>query len=384
MKFLRCAFCVLFVAIAQVRAQEDVDEKVDDFKPTIDDDMILYTQKWAVKLGFRDISGAKSSFSGTGKISSVQDIGPDEPLTNVRQRNYQDGSVLRDTRALVDPAGRTTPITPDGKTNSWTFASDTQAEINGIIQMHTYSAEVSEASHEKGSGSNLGVDLSVERDMGKLWGGKMQWGVIAGVSINGVSASTTGALTANITTITDYYSLFGQTAPTAPYSSPQSTGGADTTVLIGNVPIARGTSQATSMTAVTNSSRLKGAYMTFRAGPTLFVPISEHFSGTFSAGVALAYTGTTYEVTQTFVPETGDAIVQTIRDGASSLLPGFFVDANLQYAMNETAGLYLGGVYQNTGTFDQEITDLAGQSKYTTHVDLSKLQGIRAGVSFKF
>lgn len=381
MKFLRCAVCVLLVSVCQLRAQQDVDEEVDDFKPTIDDDMILYTQKFAFKLGFRDISGAKSSFSGSGVISSISDIGE---KTGVQVRNYHDGSVFLDSRTVTDPAGRNVPITPDGKTNQWTYASESQAAINGLMQMHTYSAEITDVTREKNPSGNLGVDLSLEREMGKLFNGKIKWGIIGGVSINGLSATAGNQVPVTITTVTDYYSLFGQTAPTAPHTGTSSVGTVDTTVLIGNQPLERTTTVTTSDTAVTNVSRLRGAYMTFRAGPTLFVPITERFSGTFSAGFALAYSGTTYEVSQTFVPDTGDTVVQTLRDGESKLLPGFYADASLQFAVNDIAGFYLGAIYQNTGSFDQSITDSAGDSKYTTHVDLSSLQGVRAGVSFKF
>ena len=136
--------------------------------------------------------------------------------------------------------------------------------------------------------------------------------------------------------------------------------------------------------AITNISKLRGGYLTFRAGPTLFVPITEKFSGHFSIGVAVAYAGSTYEVSQTFRPDTGTEVSEIVRDGASTFLPGFYVDADLQYALNESSGFYLGAVYQSTGSYTQNITDLQNTSEYTTKVDLSSLQGIRAGMSFKF
>lgn len=381
MKLLRCAACVLLIAFVQVRAQQDVDEEVDDFKPTLDDDMILYTQKFAFKLGFRDISGAKSGFSGSGHINSRSSIGD---ATGVVARTYHDGAVYLDGRYSTDPAGRTQPISPDGKSNQWTYFSESQAAINGLMMMHTYSAAITDFERTKNPSGSFGVDLSIEREMGKLFGDKIKWGVIGGVSINGLSVTAGSTLPITLTTVTDYYSLFGQAAPTAPHTSSDSVGTVDSTVLIGNEPLARTTTITTKDAAVTNVARLKGAYMTFRAGPTLFIPITEKFSGTIAAGLALAYTGTTYEMTQTYIPDTGDQLVQTIRDGASNLLPGFFVDANVQYSFTDTAGLYLGAVYQNTGSFDQTIEDADTDSKYTTHVDLSKLQGIRAGVSFRF
>jgi hypothetical protein len=134
---------------------------------------------------------------------------------------------------------------------------------------------------------------------------------------------------------------------------------------------------------------LRGAYITFRAGPTLFVPISERFSASFSAGAVLVYAGSSYEVSQTFKPETGDEIgldptQPLLASTTSKLLPGFYADANLQFTLTDTAGFYFGGIYQSSGDYDQEVETPDGLSKYTARVDLSKLQGIRAGVTFKF
>ena len=40
----------------------------------------------------------------------------------------------------------------------------------------------------------------------------------------------------------------------------------------------------------------------------------------------------------------------------TALLPGYYVDAAFQYAMTETAGLYLGAIYQSSGDYVQEVT----------------------------
>ena len=98
----------------------------------------------------------------------------------------------------------------------------------------------------------------------------------------------------------------------------------------------------------------------------------------------IAYAGTTYDVNQSFTPKTGDTILTTMGSADDAFLPGYYVDANLQFAMTETSGLYLGAVYQSSGDYTQEVTSEDGLSKYSTRVDLSALQGVRAGVSFKF
>src|SRR5690606_5414068 len=125
-----------------------------------------------------------------------------------------------------------------------------------------------------------------------------KWGVIAGVSINQILATTKSEVQADITTTTDYYSLGGQAAPQAPYQGPTSNGGVDTTTLLWSELLHRQIVTASSLTAVVNEWKLRGAYMTFRAGPTLMLPITKRFSASVSAGGVLVYAGSTYEVKQ--------------------------------------------------------------------------------------
>ena len=67
MKFLCRALCVLFIATCAVRAQDE--SPLGDFAP-LDDDLVLYIPKFAVKLGFRGISGVKTSFGENGALFS--------------------------------------------------------------------------------------------------------------------------------------------------------------------------------------------------------------------------------------------------------------------------------------------------------------------------
>jgi hypothetical protein len=187
-----------------------------------------------------------------------------------------------------------------------------------------------------------------------------------------------------VVTTTDYYSLLGQAAPEAPFSGPGFTGAVDTTPLLGSELLLRTIQTSSTPAAILSSWKLKGAYLTFRAGPSLFIPITSRFSASVSAGAVLVYAGTTYDVTQSFKPNTGDAITESFTSNDDAFLPGFYVDASLQFAMNETAGLYLGAVYQSSGDYIQDAVSEDGESVYSTRVDLSKLQGVRAGVSFKF
>jgi len=389
MKKFRHAFCVLFVAFCAcaVRAQKEDDSSIPDYTPTADDDLVLYIPKHSVRLGFRALSGAKTSFGGQGLLMlSTQSIGAE---TGVANRIYSDGSVSPDGRTLIDPSGNTVPIAPDGRTNTWSFIDSSQGtEVPGFIAMHAYSAKTTDASfHEKDPSLALGVEIASEREMGKVFGSRMKWGLIAGLSVNQIYATTSANLAADVTTTRDLYSLGGQAAPdvsSTPYVAPVNSGGVDVSVLLGDQPLDRSTKTASIANEVLSTWKLRGAYVTMRAGPTLYLPVTSRFSATFSAGAVLVYAGTTYEVTQSFKPETGDEVSQFVTNTKNALLPGFYVDADLQFAMTDTSGLYLGAVYQNSGDYVQTVSSTDGLSTYMTRVDLSSLQGIRAGVSFKF
>lgn len=393
MNFFCRTLCVLLITVSMVRAQYEDAESFGDYQPTLDDDLIQYVPKYTVRLGFRGITGVKSQFGGQGTItprffaaSPTQllpvDIGDAD---GVRARVYHDGYVLLDTRTTMDPAGGTEPIAPDGFTNSWIFTNSEQATPDGLMAMHSYSATLTNPGFEDEEPPfGLGVEIASERDFGSVFGTRLQWGVIGGMSVNQFNAIKRTAVNADITTVTDYYSLGGQAAPEPRTPFPQFTSGVDTSTLLGNEILLRTTTTEASSDLLTTRWQSRGAYVTLRAGPTLFVPFSKGFSASFSAGPVIVYAGSTYSITQNFEPETGDPAEQFTSDEKSTLLVGFYVDANVQWAMTETAGLYLGAVYQNSGDYTQTVTTDDQAATYSNRVDLSKLQGIRAGVNFRF
>ncbi len=315
-------------------------------------------------------------------LSSVDDIG--DP-TGVRGRLYHDGYVALDARTLTDPAGNAVPISPDGRTNTWKMTDASQIdEAPGFVALHTYDAMLTDSAfHEQNPGLGLGVELALERDLGKLMKTRMQWGLIGGVSVNQFSSISSSTVAARIKTTTDLYSLNGQMIPD-PSSGYTAPAGDASTVLLGNEVLQRTEAFADSTDLVTSSWKLRGAYLTFRGGPTLFVPITSRFSASFSAGAVIVYAGSTYDVNQSFKPATGDTITQSTTGLKSTLLPGYYVDASLQFSINDTSGLYLGAVYQSSGSYIQSITSNDGAATYVAKIDLSSLQGIRAGVNFRF
>ena len=371
-------------------------------------DEYIYIPKYKFSLGLRALTGSKTSFSGRGLITS--------PFDNVGaatgtgfSRIYHDGTVSPDTRTVNMEDGNggsvNVPIAPDGKTNTWTYLDASQVTPTGNIAMHSYSADIVDTGPRTKSTNNAyGFEVAVARDMGKL-ATHFEWNLGAGFSLNDFSAGLRTAVPANVIITTDVYSLYGAQAPAAPFSGTSAatsqtvvdangnpilnsdgtvkTVSPDTVTLLGNEPLSHDVSTPAIDTArVINSWKLKGAYFTFRAGPTLLLPITEHLRASVSVGAALVYAGTTFTVRQQFTPATGDAINLIESDSANHFLPGYFADANIEYWLTDTAGFYAGAVYQNTGDFKQGVK--ADTMDFSTKVDMSNMSGLRAGINFKF
>lgn len=416
MKYLRFALLAyvstLGLGFAQDEERRAPPVEIPDFSNL---DEYIYEPKSTVRFGFRYLSGAKTSFAGRGSIPSPEDPGP-ETGANL-SRIYHDGAVQPDSRVVarldssgnpvIDPQTNSQvfdPIAPDGKTNTWNYTDLSQLSQLGYVAFHSYSADIVDtAVRQKETGTSSGMDISVSRDMGNIFRTRLTWNLTAGLSINDISVNTSDKVHANVTTITDYYSLFGVTPPDPPYSSPSSsttsvvdasgnpvlnddgttrTVTTDTSVLIGNEPAGRTTTTALSDSSVTNRWKVKGAYYSFRAGPTVWIPITTRLRASLSAGAVLVYSGTNYTVTQTFQPELGAEISDTSTSDAYKLLPGYYADATLQFDLTERAGFYAGAVFQSAGSYTQTID--TENAHYTTKIDLANQNGVRAGLSIRF
>lgn len=421
MKYLRFALVAFTSTVGIALAQDDEQRRappveIPDFSNL---DEYIYEPKSTLVFGMRYLSGGKVSFlGGRGTLASRNSPGQLGPTTATRI--YHDGAVQVDTRTVgrVDAQNNPVinpdtglqffdPITPDGRTNTWNYTDLSQLSRPGSIAFRDYSAEIIDtAKREKDNGKSMGVDLAMHRDMGKLFGGRVAWNLTAGMSINDIAAEMSSPVRARVTTLTDFYRFFpkaGATLPNPPYSAPSSitetvldaSGNAvttidgtaevrvvDTTVLLDASPAERTNTTAINEVNVSNRWKLKGAFYTFRAGPTIWIPIGSRLKAAVSAGAALVYSGSTYTVTETFTPDTGAEISETESADDYKLLPGWYVDATLQFDLTERAGFYAGAVYQSAGDYTQTVEN--GATSYSTKIDLSKMSGVRAGMSVRF
>jgi len=376
-----------------------------------DENFIVTAPQNKLTVSTRFITGAKSSFDGAGVLDSTLIDGGDfdaGDFTAVNvPRGYHDGSVNKDarTRAIDDGSGNLVlvPISPDGKTNNWSMTDQSQVTSDGNVEMNTYKAAIiDDGPKQKNPRNSYGVELVLRHDMFQT--PKMNVTFLGAISLNGLTSMLRTAQDAEISRLTDTFSLDGVPAPTAPYPS-SATGisvpvvdvngfpiigsegdaassAVDLIVPLVQQPTDRVTNTETVSGAVTNRYDLRGAYFTVRAGPNLELPIGNRFQANFSAGAALVYSGTTYSVQQDFQPDTGAVITDTVTSTKNTLLPGFYADASMQFNLTERAGFYFGAVYQNSGNYKQSVSSDA--ASYSTSVNLQSLQGFHGGLNVRF
>ena len=410
---LSLALCTLAHAQEDGQLSAPPDEIITDFGI----EEYLAIPKYTLSIGVRSLSGAKSSFTGRGYVSSFQ---PGSDITTPGiARIYQDGNTLANTPdysfVITHGDGTTTTYnaapTPAGFTNTWSFLKLGQERADNNLDFHSYAADVVDSGlHQKNPGTGTGMEVLVMRDMGNL-GKKIEWKLLFGASLTDIKARTSDTLAASVTTITDTYltDLNGASALPAspPYTGPSfkqipqvdstgfpvydSTGSqiidyVETTIYLGDHPLSRTTT--ISPGTVFNQWELKGAYFTFRLGPSVSYLITDHLRFTVSAGAALVYSGTSYNVIQTYQPEAADAVVSTANDEEAKFLAGYFVDVTMQYDFTDRTGFYAGAGFQDTGSYTQtaDLTDpyTGSHASYKAAIDLSGLSGFRMGMTFRF
>ncbi|HMD60514.1 MAG TPA: hypothetical protein VKG78_03735, partial [Opitutaceae bacterium] len=321
---------------------------------------------------------------------------------------YFDGIVNPDTRSISVSTGiggsTTIPIASDGRTNSWDYQYASQLQPTGNMTFNTYSGQVTDTdNHRTNAAPNLGIELLMDRDMGKL-GKHLKWAITVGFSISDIHSSTYSTVPTALTTITDTYDLFGQVPPSPPYASPNnisqtvvnssgqtvsgtsgtsSTQLANQTILLGNAPINRTIS--TSIVTAENRYFIEGAYYTLRIGPTLIMPIGSHFKLTVSAGPDLIYSGSELNVLENLLvdEDVNKPLTDLYQKENTKILPGYYMAVDLRYDLTESAGFYVGSLYQGGGGYSQSVSS-GGADSYSTRIDFSNQEGVKGGFTFRF
>lgn len=374
---------------------------------------------WTVTAGLRaSSSGSDVRFGRLGHVSAQTTVDPfgqastgrsydngtvitDAPRLNERAGGVQDGAVTstpggRYQITVTDQEGVTTVVgdflsyTP-GRTRSWVYANSDQLTGDGRVGMSVFSATSDGATAEAEGDASGGLELSLARRLGRLAGGRVDWGLGAMVGLTDINSKSSGTIKATLNTLTDFYSLNGQGAPAAPYSGPSfgdllnsggavvSPGGLETTIPLGDTPVSRTEMALAGGAEIDGFWQIKGSYYLFRVGPHLRARVTDRFALFASAGLAGAYVGTTYRVEEVLrTPNPDITIAANEERDQSEFSTGFYGELTGEYWLTPRTGFFAGATYHTLGTYQQSL------SGRTADVDLGKGAGLRFGIITRF
>ena len=387
----------LAVLACSLHAQSDDDEDEMDYFP-------LVPTGSSMRFGMRYVGGPKVAFHNVGTVPTTLSVAdPGVPAS----RSYNDGYVGLDTR--VDSNGR--PMN-SGLTDTWqvnfpsqlTAATATSPDTS--VAYHVYNADSLGTTIKGRTSSATGWELQFGRSLGKI-ARKVEVSWMGGFTFSGINAKRSDSVQAQLTSLTDTYSLFGQDPPTTPYTAPstasrnvfdangkpllnasgiQQTTSVDTSILLAQNPSRVTTSTvdgtpngAPTTVQVSGHWQIKGAYYTFRVGPVFRFPVTERLKLSLGFGGALAYVGSTFKSDEEIEIDDVTSVIANVGEKTRSvLLPAFYADADAEYWLTERSGLYLGATYQRSKSFDQNL----GPESAT--VNLGSTSGIQTGLTLRF
>lgn len=409
-----CLRFLPFVVLALPAMAQPSEERSRAFDILSQDSSEWYVPKSTLSVGLRVLSsGASVDFGNLGTVPSIRSIAPNSD-GNV-DRVYDNGAVGRDAPRIneVDgngnqtstPGGRyqtstttdgVTVVTGDfvsytpGRSRIWGYRNASQAATPGEVSFNTYRATSDGATASDEQGLTGGVDVQLARTLGKGTG-RFQFSLVTGVSLTDINAKTSGMVNSTLHTRTDTYSLVnGGSAPPAPYTGPSFTdfvNGQGTTVAGGfeSTPPISQTISSTTETAVAGAAavqgnwQIKGAYFLLRLGPSIRAKLTDRVGVSASAGVAGAYTGSKYLVTETIqLQDVNEPVTVVEEDTATKFVSGFYADVNVDWMLNERTGFFGGVSMQQLGDYDQSV---GGR---TAKIDMGNAVGFRGGVNIRF
>lgn len=378
-----------------------------------------YTPKNSVQVGFHILtSGAKVRFGNLGQVAFSSSIAPPSAGA-VINRVYDNGSVNLDSASQrageVDENGKQTTqpgthyytytIDADGNqivatdslaytpgvTRYWSYSTADQATaMPGYIAMSSYSATSDGGSYSKKQGPSAGVELQFAHAIRKF-GKRTELSFIAGATLNSINNKVAGDVHSTLHTYTDYYALpAGATAPVMtgdtplPYTGPSydATSTIETTVPLATTADPSLTSNIATPGAATVHGlwEIRGAYFMLKLGPAIRTQLTDRFGVSASLGVAGAFVGTHYSAIETMdVPEVGTTITDPVQDSdKSKFLGGYYADFNMEWATNDTLGIFGGVSAQKLGDYTQTL------GSRDALIDLGSSVGLRGGINIKF
>ncbi len=433
LRLLKTAFFITLVSLpALLSAQTETTGKEDErLEALARSEGEWHAPKTKLSVGFRMLnSGGMVNFRNLGVVPSGRTIAP--ASAGAIERAYSNGDVTTDVprpaekdaagNQISTPGGRYNIFTTStvnildangnvtgtqdvtirtgdllsytpGLTRDWLASTEGQLSRPGYVSFSVYSATSDGASATHKQGPTAGVEFQFSRDIGR--GSRhLQWGMVAGITLNDINSKSAGTVSSTLHTYTDYYSLNGQVITAVHLTNPSfgelvdsngqvvSGAGLETTVALAAVPDASLTTDISTVGAASVAGRwqVKGSYFMLKLGPSVRTQLTDRLGLTASVGLAGAYAGTRYSAYEayTLTDLPGITLDTTESSTATKFVKGYFADLNLEWTANETLGLFGGVTAQQLSDYEQKLGDRSAK------IDLGSSVGVRGGISIKF
>ncbi len=370
---------------------------------------------WTVSAGLRARStGADVRFGQLGTVSTTRTADPIGAPSATRV--YDTGTVELDSpRQLERDADGNVVSTPGGRfqyfieneegesilvadilshtpgwTRSWRYASPDQLTGDGRMAMSNFSSTSEGATAVGNQTASGGIEVGLARRLGRI-SPRTEWGIGLSVGLTDINSSTRSTIQATLNTLTDFYSLNGQTPPAAPNGGPTfidllddegnlvTPSGFETTVPISQDPLSRTETSQAGAAEVDGYWQIKGAYYMMRFGPNFRGHLSDKFALFASAGFAGAYVGTQYRADETLMTDLPIAEISSRETSDDrNFMVGFYAELAAEYWITPRTGLYASATYESLGEYSQTLQDR------TATIDLGKGTVFRFGLVTRF
>ncbi len=304
---------------------------------------------------------ARLAFNIRAKFQNVGGIGavpPPPPSSGgAVDRTYGDGFVK------VDSSGN-----QGGLSWNWGYKNASQVPGNDTVQFHA--STVTGVTTSQRDDPSLGFDVAYVRDFGhETWG---RWGLKTAFGYNSIHLEDRQVYSADVSQVTDSYSLHGLLAPLAPYTGSFQGPG----IAIGSTPT-RSIQSSPGGAQISGHRSVDADLYQLHLGPQATIWFSDRLALEVSAGLALGIVDSTLSFSETVV--TGDstrAISGAHQD--TGILAGAYVDAVLSYRFWRSASVFGGVGFESLGTFNSSAGPRSVQ------LDLSETVVGLAGVRWSF
>ncbi len=297
----------------------------------------------------------RARFQNVGGVGSVPPPAPSSG--GAADRTYGDGFVK------VDSSGN-----QGGLTWNWGYKNNSQVPGNDTVQFHTSS--LTGVTTSRRDDPSLGFELGYVRDFGhERWG---NWGLKTAFAYNTIRLEDRQGYSVDVSQVTDSYPLNGLLAPLAPYNGAFQGPG----IAIGSTPTR--SSQTTPRGAQISGSRSVDADLyQLHLGPDAKYWISDRLSLEVSAGLALGIIDSTLSYSESIATSDSTRSISGGHQG-TGILPGVYVEAELNYRFWRSASVFGGVGFEYLGTFNQSAGPRSVQ------LDLSETVIGLAGLRWSF